>query len=302
MANKKRSRGSPLGAVLLILIGVILLLNVLGVLDWSIWWSILRLWPVLLIAAGLELLFGRWWWGSLLSTILVVAVVVVALWLTSTGVTSTRLEAVEIRQPLGEATQADISVEPGIGTLRIGAASEAANLVEGTIHKTRNEDIQESFSQQGSTANYSLGTKLSSWNAFPNAVDDARIWDLGLSPGAELAVNADMGVGNTELDLTSLTIEELDTGSGVGRIKVILPAAGQFTARLSQGIGIIEIVIPKGTAVRIEADTALAARQLPDDLVKQEEFYTSPDYASAANRVEIDAGVAIGLLKVRYQE
>ena len=83
MANKKSNRSSPLGPVLLILIGGILLLNVLGVLDWSIWWSLLRLWPILLIAAGLELLLGRWWWGSLLSTILVVAVVVAALWLTS---------------------------------------------------------------------------------------------------------------------------------------------------------------------------------------------------------------------------
>ena len=55
-------------------------------------------------------------------------------------------------------------------------------------------------------------------------------------------------------------------------------------------------------AVRIQADTALAGRKLPSELVKQEEFYTSPGYASAENRVDIDAGVAIGLLTVRYQE
>ena len=302
METRRRRRGSPLGAVLLILIGVILLLNVLGVLDWSIWWSILRLWPILLIAAGLELLLGRWWWGSLLSTILVVAVVVVALWFTSAGISTSSLEAVEIRQPLGDATRVNVSIDPGVGSLHLGAASEGANLVEGTIHKTKNEDIQESFSQEGDTATYSLGTELASWNAFPNAVDDTRIWELGLSPDADLSVSADMGVGNAELDLTGLALEELDAGSGVGRIKVVLPATGQFKARLSQGVGIVEIVIPKGMAVRIEADTALAARRLPDDLVEQEEFYTSPGYTSAANRVEIDAGVAIGLLTVRYQE
>ena len=112
MEKKKRKRGSPLGAVLLILIGVILLLNVFGVLDWSIWWSLLRLWPVLLIAAGLELLLGRWKWGSLLATILVVAVVVAALWLTSAGVTTSGLVTEQIRQPLGDATRADVSIEP----------------------------------------------------------------------------------------------------------------------------------------------------------------------------------------------
>ena len=302
MENRKRRRGSPLGAVILILIGVILLLNVLGVLDWNIWWSILRLWPVLLIAAGLELLLGRWWWGSLLSTILVVAVVVIALWFTSTGRITSGLETVEIHQPLGDATRADVSIDPGVGTLQLEAASESANLIEGTIHKSRNEDIQESISQEGDTAIYSLGTKIASWSALPGEFDDSRLWELGLTPGASLSLDAGMGVGNTELDLAGLDMEELSADMGVGRIQVVLPATGQFTAELSQGIGVIEIVVPEGMAVRIETDTALTAHRMPDDLVKQEELYTSPGYASAANRVDIDAGVAIGLLTVRYQE
>jgi len=302
MKNKKSKRGSPLGPVLLILIGGILLLNVLGVLDWSIWWSLLRLWPVLLIAAGLELLLGRWKWGSLLATILVVAVVVAALWLTSTGVTTSGLVTEQIRQPLGDATSADVSINPGVGTLQIEAASESANLVEGTVLLGKGEELQEDFSQQGDTATYILGTRTTSWNAFPGGFDNARVWKLGLSPGASLSVNTDMGVGDTQLDLTGLVVEELDAGMGMGRVKVVLPATGQFAVRLSQGIGVVEIVIPEGMAVRIKTDTALVVRELPDDLVKQEEFYTSPGYATATNRAEIDAGVAIGLLAVRYQE
>lgn len=302
MEKKRKRRGSPLGAVILILIGVILLLNVLGMLEWSIWWSILRLWPVLLIAAGLELLLGRWRWGALLSTILVVGVVVVALWLTSAGITISETETAEIRQPLGNATRAEISINPGVGALHLGAASESASLVEGTIQKTGNEAIQEDFSQQGGTAIYSLGTKITSWNAFPGGLDDGRLWDLDLTPGASLALDADMGVGDTELDLVGLNLEALSVDMGVGRIKIILPATGQFEAKLSGGVGLVEIVIPEGMAVRIEADTALAARELPADLVKYEEYYTSPGFSGAANRVEIDAGVAIGLLTVRYQE
>ena len=302
MAKTKRRRSSPLGAVLLILVGVVLLLNVFGVVDWNIWWSILRLWPVLLIAAGLELLLGRWWWGALLSTILVVAVVIVALWLTSAGLTTGGSETIEIRQPLGDATRAEVSIDPGVGSLQLEAASESASLVEGTIQKTANEDIQESLTQQAGTAVYSLGTKITSWDASLGGFDEGRLWELGLTPGASLALDASMGVGNTELDLAGLELEALSADMGMGRISVVLPATGQFKATLSQGIGIVEIIIPKGMAVRIEADTALVARELPDDLVKQEEFYTSAGYASAANRVEIDAGVAIGLLKVRYQE
>lgn len=302
MEEKKRKRGSPLGAALLLLIGVVLLLNVLGVLDWSIWWSVLRMWPILLIAAGLELLLGRWRWGSLLATILVVAVLVIALWLAAAGITTSSLETTEIRQPLGDASRADVSINPGVGDLRLGSALESANLIEGTIRKGKNEEIQESLSQQGGSALYKLSTKLASWNAFPGAIDDSRLWELGLSPAAALSVDAEVGVGNAELDLAGLDLEKLSAEMGVGRIKVVLPAEGQFAANLSQGVGIVEIIVPRGMAVRIKADTALAGRQLPDDLVKQEEIYTSPGYATAADRVEIDVGVAIGMLTVRYQE
>jgi len=45
--------------VLLICVGFVLLLNTLDKLDWSIWWRILQLWPILLIAVGIELLFKK---------------------------------------------------------------------------------------------------------------------------------------------------------------------------------------------------------------------------------------------------
>jgi hypothetical protein len=300
--EKRRRNASPLGAVLLILAGGILLLNVFNVLDWSIWWSIVRLWPLLLVAAGLELLLGRSRLGALLATILVIALAAGALWLLSAGVLATGMETAQISQPLGDATRADVSINPAVGELWLEAAPEAANLVEGEIHHGANEDIQESYSQEGDTATYNLSTGSGSWGAFPGGWDQSRAWELSLSPGASLALNADMAVGDNTLDLTGLTLEDLNAEMGVGRLKVTLPATGQFTAKVSQGVGLVEIVIPKGMAVRIETDTALAGRQMPDDLVKDEEVYSSPGYSTAANRVEIEASVAIGLLKVRYQE
>jgi hypothetical protein len=299
---KRRRNSSPLGAVLLILVGGVLLLNVFDVLDWSIWWSIVRLWPLLIVAAGLELLLGRWRLGALLATILVIALAAGSLWLLSTGVIATGMETSQISQPLGDATHADVSIDPVVGQLRLDAAPEAANLVEGEIRHGTNEDIQESFSQEGDTATYNLSTGSGSWGAFPGGWDQSRAWELSLSPGASLALIADMAAGDNTLDLTGLTLEGLNAEMGVGRLKVTLPATGQFAAKVSQGVGVVEIVIPKGMAVRIETDTALAGRQMPDDLVKDEEVYSSPDYATAANRVEIEASVAIGLLKVRYQE
>jgi len=43
----------------IILIGSILLLNNFNILDWSVWYNIFRLWPLLLISLGISLIFRR---------------------------------------------------------------------------------------------------------------------------------------------------------------------------------------------------------------------------------------------------
>ena len=42
-----------------IVIGVLLLLNTLNILSWSIWYNVLRLWPLLLVSLGISLIFRR---------------------------------------------------------------------------------------------------------------------------------------------------------------------------------------------------------------------------------------------------
>jgi len=59
--EQRRWRGSLVGPIILIGLGIVFLLNNLGLLSWSVWEVILRLWPILLIAIGLDILLGRRW-------------------------------------------------------------------------------------------------------------------------------------------------------------------------------------------------------------------------------------------------
>lgn len=72
-------RGSIAVPLLLIAAGVILLLNNLGRLPWAVWDLLAKLWPVLLIALGLDILFGRsalrWALGIALAVLVAVAVI-----------------------------------------------------------------------------------------------------------------------------------------------------------------------------------------------------------------------------------
>lgn len=66
------SRGG-LGAIILIVIGTIFLLNNFGYLSWAVWNYLLKSWPVLLIIVGLQMLAGRSRAMNLLLSIIIVA-------------------------------------------------------------------------------------------------------------------------------------------------------------------------------------------------------------------------------------
>jgi hypothetical protein len=55
MSSDRQLRGAIL-PVLFILIGAVLLLNTLDVVDWAVWPKVVRLWPLLVIGFGANLL------------------------------------------------------------------------------------------------------------------------------------------------------------------------------------------------------------------------------------------------------
>ncbi|MEJ2737539.1 MAG: DUF5668 domain-containing protein [Anaerolineae bacterium] len=268
---KNRRKVSILGPVLLIGVGILLLLNILGILEWSVWWNLLRFWPILLIAAGLDLLIGRRSvLGALIATVLVLALLAGALWLTTTGAMTSDLPSEQVRQSLGSATQAEVTIEPAVGILRLEALPESAN---------------------------------PPWTPFTFGWNEERVWDLGLSPGAALQLKATLGAGQSEIDLTGLDLSDLEIDMGVGQNTVILPAQGRFEVRIDGAVGVTEIVIPSGMAVRLQADTGLAGRQLPAEFREASDgMYTSPGYAAADNRVDLYANQAVGFLTIRTSE
>jgi len=279
------------------------LLNPQGILSWSVWWDILRLWPVFLIAAGLDLLIGRRSaWGSVIVAVLVLVILGGALWVATTASGDRGMDSQQIHYPLDDATEAQISIQPAIGSLTLDALPESANLVQGTVRLAKGEEIDEQTSRQGAQLTYRLKSGGEAWIPM-TGWDPDRLWDLGLSPGAALEIDTVVAMGSQELDLTGLDLDALTASMGMGSTKIILPAEGRFTADVDGAIGRIEIVLPRGMGLRLHAGTALVGRQLPGDFVDMgDEVYASPGYATAQHRIDLDASLAIGSLTVRYQE
>lgn len=302
--DRRRPRSSLVGPMILIGLGVVFLLSNLEVLPWSVWEVIFRLWPVLLVAVGLDLIFGRRsFLGSLLSLVLTLALVVGALWLLWAGFgVGQELTAEEISQALEGATQAEVVIAPAAGRLHIEALQDSNSLVAGVVHLSSGEKLARDYEvEEDGRAVFALQSEglgvpgVGGWG-------DEWVWDLGLHPDVPLELEIDLGAGQSNVDLMGLTVSDLRVSMGVGQTTIILPDEGDFRAEISGAIGEIVVLVPKDLAVRVRTSTGLVGSKLSGEFRRQGDVYTSPGYESAQNRVDLDVSLAIGGVKIYPSE
>ena len=80
------------------------------------------------------------------------------------------------------------------------------------------------------------------------------------------------------------------TGTDVSDVKVTLPAnAGRTEVEITAGAANIDIAVPDGVAVRIDADTLLSSTSIDSFRFPEVDgLRQSPNYASAENQVDIE--------------
>jgi hypothetical protein len=305
MVERPPRRGGLVGPAILIGLGIVFLLNNLGVLDWTVWETLLRLWPVLLIAIGLDLMIGRRSaLGSLLIVALLFGVMAVTVWASGAWLSGgTRLTSQTISQPLGTATRADVDVRMGAGTLRVDAQAQPAGLIEGTVAQGPRDQVMRDFSVSGDTATFKLyNNSRSAWGLPFTGQEGVQLaWDLRLNPDTPTRLHLDTGAGMAILNLARLRVTDLEVNTGVGQTTLTLPQQGRVQARINGGIGETTVIIPAGMSARIEATTGLGQVSVLGNYQRQDKVYIAPNYATADDRVDLIVKGGIGSITIRQE-
>jgi len=285
--------------IILIGVGSILLLNNLGVITGNPWNIIFQLWPVLLIALGLEILLGgSTGWRAVVSALLGLALVGGILWILiaqppipGLNFGSSNLQTTNVSQPLNgvESARADLSF--GAGTNKIYALSDSNNLIEGQLQTYSSPNFSVSASGDRATIVLSPGPV-----AIPIVIPAAteEMWNVGLNSSVTYQLSLNVGVGQSNIDLTKLRISGGEIDGGVGTSELYLPGNGKYRLAINGGVGTIRIYVPSNLAVRAEVDGGLGSfNRLPDMQEVRDHVYETPGFSSAENAVTliIDGGV-----------
>jgi predicted membrane protein len=197
------------------------------------------------------------------------------------------------------ASSANVTIAMGLGKLRIGALDQSSDLIAGEIAYPDRNSVAHTFSISGETATFTLREQDSQATSLVKYRDDAAIWDLRLSTATPMRLTIEAGVGESTIDLAQLHVTDLDIQAGIGNTTLTLPRQGQLQVRVEGGVGNTTIRVPAGVAVRLTSTTGLGNISVPTSYWRQGDVAVSPDYDTAANRVELIASGGIGNITIQ---
>jgi len=295
--------------------GVVLLLSNLGYLPWQSWNVLWRLWPLLLVAVGIDLLIGgRSVVGTIVSALIILILigggVAIALFAQNTPMLTQWTQPAEwrtehVEYPLAGIERATVSIDWSSLPAQLSALRDSPNLMEADI-AYRGRLISD-VDVRGSRADVRLHSRFSwPWFGLPDLGNRAgRRWDVALSPDALLNLTLDGGSGPCRFDLIGLQISGLVLDGGSGPIELILPSDSTFEAEIDGGSGPISIVLPGSVGAQVVLDSGSGPFD-PDERFRLQRgrrrgdgVWQTGNYPTAEHTVSLEIDQGSGPISIR---
>ena len=280
--------------ILLIGAGTFLLLNNFGPQAWISWTKIIQLWPILLIAFGIDLMFkGKSGWMTVAVIILTIALVGSAFWIVSEGykITAEYGDVYEIYESDIQETEINLSIS--LGEMILSHQSKEGVLIAGKISPDKNEV---SLDEKGQRIYYSME------NNVPTLYPHSARWELGITDELNLDLITNNGAGDIFLALEQSNLDSLDASQGVGRVVVRLPQDESQEIFIHQSIGLIHVQFPEDMKVTVDAQNGLSRVDFPPDFELKNGVYSSPGATKTNSEISITVEQAIGYITFEYQK
>lgn len=297
--------------LILVLIGVLFILKNLDIIYFS-WYSLWKLWPLLLVMIGVTILPVK----DSIKVILAIIVLIAAAFLlvsfpdfynrnndrtiNNSQDNSSNKDTKEIDQRIFEVYDSSITE----AYLKFDAA--AGDFI---IDKSTDELFE--FEKDGNLGRYTYSIKdLGAKREISMELEEGRIIrtdlknkvTIKLNPNPVWEITVDVGAANIELDLSSFKIQQLAIDGGASFIDIRLGTLQTDTKiKINSGASSINIKVPQEFACQVNTSTVLSSRDLDGfDKVGNGTFVT-PGFSDKTKNIVIDVEAAVSSLTVeRY--
>jgi hypothetical protein len=260
-------RGSMFWGFILVLLGCLFLLQARGLIADVVGWF----WPLVLILLGAWIVFERF---------------------LPRGDYNGETFSIDLQG----AAKVDLDFDHGAGTVVLTGGAPAGVALTGS--QAAGMDVSSHLS--GDTLDVDL-------NAGPTFIPfigpDSGEWRFQVTQEVPVNLKVDSGASNLDFDFTDVKLAFLGVDTGASSLKVKLPAhAGHTLVSVESGAASVEMIVPDGVAVRIRSEQGVSSINIDEKrfplVTSMGNLYQSPDFDSAANKVEINLEGGANSVKV----
>lgn len=283
MDNRKLTIG-----VILIILGVLFLLANLGYISFDVLFGIFDLWPLLLVVAGINILFNKKTIIVLITWIIFFAVLI--LYGVFYGGVNADVDFKTHFVKPAETSYGKLNLD--IGAARISVDSEKDDLLKvdaqgvklghNNTYKNDMETAIFNFANKSHSPTI-YSTKGSNYNF---KLNEDVIWDLDL----------DLGAISGTLNLENIATRAVDLDMGAGNLNIVLGNKhGKSDIEIDSGASNINITVPRDAGVKIKLDSSLSKINIDDlNLIKLGDHYISPDYDEKDVKLVFRVNMGVG--------
>ena len=306
--------GRMRNGAILISAGVVLLLNTTGHLFWSVWLRIFSLWPIALIAIGIELLFKktRLSFLTILSPLLFLAAILGPAFLYESDFAKIyrASQAYHWSQNLDSTlTETNVAIRLNAGNLVISSGTDKLISAELDYFKRKPLIIYEHTNLDRS-ATVKITDRERKWLGgsfskgwFRDAWEEKN-WEIRLTDLIPINLVIDTKASQADLDLSELKVRGFDLEAKASNLDIkIGDLVEEVTARIRSKASKLSVSLPEDMGLRIENHTNLSSISFSWLTLKQADntFQTS-NFDQAPRKLTLYLEGSITRLKInKYQ-
>jgi hypothetical protein len=293
-----------------IIVGGVLLGNTTGFISWGVWYTLLGLWPALLIAIGLSILgkASGQSWLRLLSPIVIWLAFAYAVALSFTGAgglapfgPAAAGQSFDVSRPRGAVQSANLAFDGGAGDITLASAT-TSDLV--TAQGTSPFGAPElAVDTSGTAADVHVGMPSRRGVIVAPGFAAGRI-DVGLSSDVLWDATLQTGASSLSADLTHVKLRSLTlkTGWSSDDIKLgpVPDEASKVSVVIKAGVSSVTITLPRDAQARVVLQSGLSSADVGPGFVHQPDgSWQTPGFSASGKSYQIDAESGVGSVSVR---
>ncbi|MEN2774676.1 hypothetical protein [Acetivibrio clariflavus] len=312
-----RKKGIGFG-IFLIVAGLLIFLIQKGIFSWSIFTvfidNIELTVSLILIVVGINLLFKKYPFVKALTWLAFFSVMIGYGYYTERNVPKSSTEkniSVNVNNNQTYVIEHFDTTEKGelklkASALSLTVGSTESNLIDGTV---KDINIQQNieYKNDKKSVNVKLETndKKIIANVFQNLLSKGELFIdrkliLNLNSDVVWDLNLKIDAVDSDMDFTDLKIKELDIDGDAGSYKLTLGQEYKETkVKIDADASKVEVFVPANSGLKVKIDGAANSINFKDiEMEKEGKYYISKNYNDAVNKIDLNADIDAGSLKI----